>query len=388
MQCGLSAGEGRKRGFESLCESDSDEASAWLDSDSDHDASASTVPPAKQPRSGQELHESSSLPVTQQQSISPQMAPSASALPGTHSLRASPVALSDPTHWGASHSQKEVDAADALLELSTSTSSVEAAGGGAREQGGEEPQPSTSAESTQSARRLRKRLPAAERAAAEVSAAIALGNLPTSSHPFVRLPVVDQSKLLRSFSTTTAVCEGWLTVKPTLLLSRAREHLAKPSLTPEEMEKLTYDAERLCKYIVHATSPDKHAPSRIVAEYLGLQFLCMDVIVATLQLLGEPARGPWWERVTGKIRLDFSSQWQLLAPPNAPAKTHYSNVLCRELNLALRLLMTGKRPSDVDLIKIKRMLFCSQLSPRRFRGSEFDAWRNDGKPFCSPKGPA
>ncbi|CDJ34566.1 uncharacterized protein EMH_0091080 [Eimeria mitis] len=326
----LSAGEGRKRGFESLCESDSDEVSAWLDSDSDHDASASTVPPAKQPRTGQEPHESSSLPVAQQQAISPQMASSASALPGTHPLRGWTIDFSDRAHWVVSDNFKEIQAAEALLQLSTSTSSVEAAGGGAREQ--------------------------------------------------------DNTKLMRKFNPRIAGCECWATAKPTALLCSAHDHLAKPSLTPEELEKLTYDAERLSAFLAYDIPPEEDTPLLIVAEYLGLRFLIMDVIVATLQLLGEPASGTWWERATGNIRLEFPCQREMIL--HLRVKTHYDKTLCRHLTAALRVLVSGRRPSEEDLLKIKRMLFCSHHSPRRFRGILFEKWRRDEEEFHNHKDPA
>ncbi|CDJ34849.1 uncharacterized protein EMH_0022440 [Eimeria mitis] len=172
------------------------------------------------------------------------------AAPALGNLAYWKIDLSDPAGGFVSDSRKEVEAAEALQQLSMG-SSVGRAGGGAREQGEEEPQPSTSTRSRRRAHRLQKPLSVAERAEAEVPAAPALGNLPISSHLFVRLPVVDKTKLLRRFSPTTAVCEGWRTAKPTVLLSRAHDYLAQPSLTPEEMEKLTYDAERLCKYLAH-----------------------------------------------------------------------------------------------------------------------------------------
>ncbi|CDJ59445.1 hypothetical protein, conserved [Eimeria maxima] len=290
-----------------------------------------------------------------------------------------------PPGWMTGQRSRELHAAEALLQLSMSRPSLEPKSVESERQAEDRAQPSTS---TQSQETLQMQSPVAltakhKRWVSPFGRFIApprAGDPSISSHLFCHLPEVDSSKRLRPLNPVAALCEGFSRRKLALLLERARDFLARPTLTPAELEGITHVSEQLCSCIAHDETSLDDLPIRPLTEHLGLQFLALDVIVATLQLLGQPPEGPWWEKVISSVPQYIPS---ISAPVyNLRVKTHYTKFLAQELMDALQILKTGKRPSDSTLVWLKRMLFCSEYSPRRFRAPFYDDWRRDEARFA------
>ena len=299
--------------------------------------------------------------------------------PTATSVPANTVETSLP-HPPAGPGSAEREAAEALLQLS--------AGREAGERPEEEPQPSTSSHALQSVVVTLSQNPFSASAGAGVIGVQSGGlGYPVSAeesflcqHTFCRLPLVKVGRSVRQLQPYAALCVAYATVQPLRLLKQARSLLAKPIITAKELESLTFISEQLCAYIVY----DKFDLSTFriarIAEFLCLRFLLMDVIVSVLQLLGQQPEGHWWEQVIDKVPHTYPGQDKPLR--QLRVKHFFWKMLLQDVSPALQVLKAGRRPSNRDLVKLKRMIFCSKMAPRKFRYGAFDVWRRDDERFC------
>ncbi|CDJ67365.1 hypothetical protein, conserved [Eimeria necatrix] len=207
-----------------------------------------------------------------------------------------------------------------------------------------------------------------------------------STHPFCRLPSVDRSTIVRYFDPDRVFFPPQVTDKPFRQFLTAHDLLIKPTLSSKELLYLTNAAENLAAYAVSYQNfgiRDLHANA--AAKHLGLRFLVFDVIVSTLELLGQKPEGVWWKRLTAAVPHEY--------PPSpilhSLTATRLFNVaLCHMLTTSLETLKSGCRPPCSKNLGLKRFLFCFKQSPPRFKTANFDAWRSDDKGFSEGrKGP-
>ncbi|CDJ51254.1 hypothetical protein, conserved [Eimeria brunetti] len=295
----LSAGDEDKREHGNVCGDDSLQEAAWLESAAESDAPLLSGPPEKRMRVEQQPEEGNGTPEEPQQVVSPQLPPVTSV----STAAPLPAAVQRPRRWTAGRTSGEIDAVEALLQLSMTTTPLEYPDANAGQQ-------------------IQKRQP-------------------------------------------------------------AQDFLSRPTLAPADVEELTLTAERLCAYMLYERGPSELAPIRVIAEYIGLHFLYLDAVLATLQLHGQEASLEWWGKIVHGVKNFFPCQMEPIRGPQA--KTQYSHMLVCELGRALQTLKEGRRPEASELIRLKRLLFCSPLSPKRFRGSSFDMFREADKPFCDPQ---
>ncbi|CDJ29803.1 LOW QUALITY PROTEIN: uncharacterized protein EMH_0052840 [Eimeria mitis] len=174
-------------------------------------------------------------------------------------------------------------------------------------------------------------------------------------HPFVRLPrrtveIVPSALLVDMKSAMGAPGRR----HPLPLLLKAHELLSRRYLTPAQLPELVDIAEGIVGHIMHYQSYDvTNLPTCRAAERMGL-----------------------WKR--------FADSISHAAPPlssrgNYPGLPLFNSHLTENLSHAIQVLKTGARPEPVELLRLKRMLFCSPLSPTRLRASVFDPWREDDK---------
>ena len=198
-------------------------------------------------------------------------------------------------------------------------------------------------------------------------------------HPFVRLPrrMVEMKvpwcyvDLRRALAT----CPGRRDAVP--LLQEAHDLLSLRFLSVTDTVNLAYIARNLVGNAVNHQTQDlsDHQTSRAV-ERLGIRFLLLDAVVSTFIVLEQTPDPSLWKSVVDSI--------SHAAPPltirgNSAGRQTFFSFLGQQLSRAMQTLKTGRRPDASDLVKIKRMLFCLDASPTRFKSQEFDRWRADDK---------
>ncbi|KAL8436651.1 hypothetical protein ACSSS7_001581 [Eimeria intestinalis] len=200
------------------------------------------------------------------------------------------------------------------------------------------------------------------------------------THPYYRVPTVD-SKLLevRRFIPEQATSYGLAFTNLRSQLRRLRELLVKETLDPTQLDEVAQRVTNIlsCMYHYDRVPTEAESPS-IATRSLGRRFLALDAVVASLNLLGESACGPWWEQIMDVIPEDTR---EYATTSTRPASLFHKNLL-EKLNRALHILKTGKRLSEEETIEIKRALFLSPYKPANFKDPQWDPWREDDKNFA------
>ncbi|CDJ58307.1 hypothetical protein EMWEY_00014970 [Eimeria maxima] len=212
-----------------------------------------------------------------------------------------------------------------------------------------------------------------------------LASVPASSrparieHPFVRLPkMLDNAAApLVDLGRAVATRPGRRDVGR--LLQAAHDLLVLPYLGGRHLNDLVHVVEELIENAVNHQRQDvsRLKTSRAV-ERLATRFLLMDAVVSAFLVLGQQVNSGHWKILTEAI--------SHASPPVSKfglrvGRQSFNSYLCQKLSKAIVTLKTGARPHPVDLLDIKRMLFCSPLSPQRFKTPEFDSWRKDDGRF-------
>ncbi|KAL8445517.1 hypothetical protein Emag_005092 [Eimeria magna] len=223
---------------------------------------------------------------------------------------------------------------------------------------------------------------AAEGAQPSVSSGIPAPSLEASGgvHPFYRVPSVNpMDQTMRRFSPQKALSAHHAYAKIAWRLPLLRRLLAKASLTSPELSHL---AELTACVLAHVryfenTPTQNIAPFRAV-RLLGRRFVTLDAAIAALQALGETASGDWWDTIVGSMP-DHTTHAS--RPGGSNELIIFNDNLLKRLADGLRTLKTGVRLSMEETISIKRLLFCSPLSPSYFKGPGWDGWRQDDSDF-------
>ncbi|CDJ58310.1 hypothetical protein EMWEY_00015000 [Eimeria maxima] len=193
--------------------------------------------------------------------------------------------------------------------------------------------------------------------------------------PFVSLPkrIKDTSsdsisvEFERAVTSRRIPCSAWAS------LHKAHKLLSQEVLVDTHMMELAQIAEDLVGNAMHFQGQDlsQHQTYRAV-ERLAIRFMLLDVVVSTLMILEQKPDPGQWKRFAEAIS-DAAPDPATTA--NYTQRALFSLSLAQELGRGIRILKTGKRPHPDELVKIRRMLFCSPLSPARFRERDFDHWR-------------
>ncbi|KAL8440885.1 hypothetical protein Emag_007642 [Eimeria magna] len=200
-------------------------------------------------------------------------------------------------------------------------------------------------------------------------------------HPFFRLPKILPRAIRRKFRLTEVYRGGFSGTSCFQMLQKMRELFLKPVLGPEDVEELLRASESLVLYTrghVVRERLTRLTPIRIIRQ-LGLHFMILDSLVCARQLLG-PDMVPeqWWDALAGVFSTDYVVQ------PYEKAKeaTKHNYSLIAGLRAAVELLKTGVRPSAAEIVKLKKMLFCSPYSAARFKDSQWNCWRQDAEMYA------
>ncbi|CDI87734.1 hypothetical protein EPH_0046790 [Eimeria praecox] len=199
----------------------------------------------------------------------------------------------------------------------------------------------------------------------------------TREHNFYRIPHVLPGQILRpmNFARASGITSGIREANP--LLRQARNLLVRPSITPQQLETLTDLAERLAAHALRYQRQSMHGrPAGAAVIKLGIRFLIMDVILCTLQLLGQRPAGPWWLEITEAVS---HSPPIMDGRATLTAQRRYNVALAFGLSQALAGLKLGIRPSEAEVVRLKRMLFCNKRSPKYFLTCNYDEWRHDDR---------
>ncbi|KAL8439031.1 hypothetical protein Efla_002440 [Eimeria flavescens] len=200
-------------------------------------------------------------------------------------------------------------------------------------------------------------------------------------HPFVRLPKIVPGAIQRDFRTELPPSKAMPWKSASGLLLVFRELFAKPVLGTKDAEELMCASETLVRYA--CTRLGGIALARAVlnvrVRQLGLSFLILDAIVCARQLLGEHMRvEQWWSDFT----LHFFTDYRPAGQPLTSRQMSWHNYrLEMALRQAIKLLKTGVRPKNSDIIYLKRKLLASQHVLSYFELPKWNAWREDDCAF-------
>ncbi|CDJ60993.1 hypothetical protein, conserved [Eimeria maxima] len=192
-------------------------------------------------------------------------------------------------------------------------------------------------------------------------------------HPFARLPapLPGPMRPLHVVDGDPNIIYGTRWAAP--LLQRAQNVLWAERISAEGLHQLKLVAQKLAMHLLYFQKERLVGlnPSAVLPR-LGVRFLAFDVIVCTLQLLGQSATVPWFRRLANAVPND----WGVIrdAKVNSP-QANFNMVLVEDLVRAVELLKQGTRPSPEQLVEIKRRLFCSEYSPKSFLSSTYTQWR-------------
>ncbi|KAL8441581.1 hypothetical protein Emag_007047 [Eimeria magna] len=201
-------------------------------------------------------------------------------------------------------------------------------------------------------------------------------------HAFARLPRIaggDHPAYSSFFSperATNAVNTG-ITIVQAPLLRKLSALLAQDELSVGQLRTVADLAERLIIQLIFIESRELARSPALAAESLGFRFLLLDMTVSSLQLLGVPRSGPWWDRMVSGIPDEYNcplTKWVEDLP-------RYNFNLMTRLTAAIRVLKAGRRPEPKVLVHLKRCLFCCTRSPLRFLKPAWDRWRDDDREF-------
>ncbi|CDJ43106.1 hypothetical protein, conserved [Eimeria tenella] len=196
-----------------------------------------------------------------------------------------------------------------------------------------------------------------------------------TNHPFARLPVLGPNILVRKFQPEGLFSRMWTNVSMWTHYLTLHRLFAKSVLNQEDADTLIRTVEALVDatwiQMQYRTMPIR--PSLAVAA-LGQAFLAFDYIVCTVQLLGDAMQLPlWWEKFIGAfdIYYDHRRGRKRQLRPGLNVK------LAHRLLNALNIYKTGTRPGIKEVVELKRLLFCFPNSPKPFRASQCNPWRED-----------
>lgn len=192
-------------------------------------------------------------------------------------------------------------------------------------------------------------------------------------HPFVRLPTLQPGLKIRPWRLSLKGAGPLNKLRQPLLLE-IRRLLLQPSLSSEDMERLMANAEALASYAWSrfGSRPRFSSKPVDVVREQGLKFMVFSALHSVTQLAGPLPS--WWPEIAK------ASLTNIDAPLEAPTRRTSSPAnreLAEGLRLALLQYRSGNAPPPKEVIRLKRLLLCSQWALTFFRGPEWEPWRDD-----------
>ncbi|KAL8441583.1 hypothetical protein Emag_007049 [Eimeria magna] len=199
-------------------------------------------------------------------------------------------------------------------------------------------------------------------------------------HAFSKLPRVegnDPSAYSSFFNPQRAISITGRPVVQMSALRTLRALFARDELSRSDLEQLGMMAEHLVNHLAFHEGRRLSDCPALAVETLGFRFVILDFTVSSLQLLGVPPRGTWWEHVVSRIADDYDRPLRGLT--NSLAVFNFK--LLYRLQKAIRVLKAGHRLEPKVAVHLKRCLFCCKHSPLRFLKPGWDRWREADKFF-------
>ncbi|KAL8437683.1 hypothetical protein ACSSS7_000760 [Eimeria intestinalis] len=200
-----------------------------------------------------------------------------------------------------------------------------------------------------------------------------------ASHPYVRLPPLGPGKLRRRISVR-GLRTGPLDVNANStygMLSAMRTLLAMREICPVAAEGLLQVVELIVCYARNRIDPGVTArPLTELVNRLGIYFLLFDAILAAYEILGPALEiNTWWQDFASRFTIEYP-EYDDYTPPRGQKRIALRNfLLVRRLQKALRQFKERKRPSNEEIIEIKRQLFFNKRYT--FGHSRWNPWRDD-----------
>ncbi|CDI84465.1 hypothetical protein EAH_00052740, partial [Eimeria acervulina] len=196
-------------------------------------------------------------------------------------------------------------------------------------------------------------------------------------HPFVRLPTRAPAiphYLYIDFKAAVGSSQS-NPRSAVRLLRQVHDLLAQQTLLAEDMVELVEITEGLVSHAVSRQGADLSEMENFRAvSRLGIRFLVLDAVVSVLIVLGQSPNPDDWERFVSTISHAMPRH---AAGQKFRGQAAFFAELTAQLCSGIQKLKRGRRPAPADLLKVKRMLFCSSFSPAYFKEGSFDKWRLD-----------
>ncbi|KAL8428190.1 hypothetical protein ACSSS7_007346 [Eimeria intestinalis] len=202
-----------------------------------------------------------------------------------------------------------------------------------------------------------------------------------ANHPYVRLPPLRPGVVTRTIRVHEVVT-GPLEVNAGSsydMLSAMRTLLAKPELGPTDADALLQVVELILGYVHNRITPGvgQRPLSELVCR-LGSYFLFFDAVLAAHQILGPAMQiETWWNEFKSSFRIEYPELEDSMVPLIEKATTLENFLLARRLQKALRQFKERRRPSNEEIVDIKRQLYFA--NSYFFRHARWDPWREDDK---------
>ncbi|CDI85521.1 hypothetical protein, conserved [Eimeria praecox] len=194
------------------------------------------------------------------------------------------------------------------------------------------------------------------------------------AHPYVRFPVLDPGVVPRHVNVSVVFASQRPNVSPFPYLHRIRKLYAQKTLNQSNADELVCLIENLVSIVWSQAQMEQRdfRPFTIASTY-GMYFLTLDSLVCAMEILGDSMEVPqWWDKFVGVIntKMHFYSV-------QGPAG--FSRRITKRLGPALEIYKEGKRPPSMEVIALKKLLFCSRDRPNIFRKPEWIPWQNDAE---------
>ncbi|CDJ32513.1 uncharacterized protein EMH_0044790 [Eimeria mitis] len=194
------------------------------------------------------------------------------------------------------------------------------------------------------------------------------------SHPYVRLPVLEEGVVPRLLNTSILFYPKPDFMPPYFCLNDLRQLFARKTLNQRDADALVSALEELINMIwFQAQCEHKDIRPATIAGTYSVLFLAFDSLACAIQLFGDRMQLPlWWDRFVGVIdtRLKLDS-------PIMSGQGGMCRRLTKRLAAALSVYKTGQRPPLTEVVALKKLVFCSRDRPGMFRRLEWDPWRLD-----------
>ena len=198
------------------------------------------------------------------------------------------------------------------------------------------------------------------------------------SHPYVRLPVLGEGVFPRYIDAMSLFVQRPWKLSPHTHLATIRSLLLQKTLNQMDVNSLMNAVERLIisSWIQGKKGARGNSPIYLV-EALGNYFLAFDAIVCTAEVLGRYMLLPvWWNTYVSAFHTNYDF------PVSAVGMTElagFNTELAKRLVAALEIYKQGMRPPLMEVVALKRLLFCYPLGRHRLKDGKWDDWRKDGE---------